>query len=484
MLRSTAVILALLIVFSTGKTVAQEPFTDFYDFREKFLAAAPADRQGVIDQYISWQNGQGFPAVINDTHAVFVYYTSTTVSSVKVPGDMNGWDPNIDLMTRLDPNFNFFFREKVFEPDARLDYKFVVGSNWILDPRNPNRVSGGFGPNSEIAMPQFVQSKEIEEKPTTPKGSVITLDTNFPSANPTSRIYLPNGYDDSKEYPSVYFADGGEYINLGSATTILDNMIHKGEIDPVIAVFSDPYGDRANWYNCSNTLYIDYLDKLVNFVDANYATNQSATSRAHIGTSLGGQISAQVGVLRNSIFKTIGAHSPAWYDGESISSGVIGCGIKQQMKDTFANGANGTAWWMTAGSYEQSIWDGVKEMEPYFNTHGVPNKAIYLHEGHSWGAWRHTLDDFFRFWFSPKVIPENNSTDSSEITSKITSTNTSNLTSSTSMISSESMTSNEQSSSGTSEGKTSASKVGENQVMTLFSTILGVQYFRRRKNRV
>ena len=63
-------------------------------------------------------------------------------------------------MDRLDPAFYFFYKELSFESTARLDYKFVVGSSWILDPRNPNKVKGGFGDNSELAMPQFVQPSE------------------------------------------------------------------------------------------------------------------------------------------------------------------------------------------------------------------------------------------------------------------------------------------------------------------------------------
>ena len=194
-------------------------------------------------------------------------------------------------------------------------------------------------------------------------------------------------------------------------------MIHSGEIEPVIAVFVDPWGDRANWYNCSRNDYVNYLDKLVEYVDTNYATNVTADARAHVGTSLGGQVSAQVGVSRGNVFKTIGAHSPAWYD-DDTALGFIGCGIKEQMKNTFTDGSNGISWWMTAGSYEQSIWEGVREMELYFNQHGVPNQPIYLHEGHSWGAWRHTLDDFFRFWFSEKTIPVVNSS-SIELTTSV-----------------------------------------------------------------
>ncbi|MCI0693235.1 T9SS type A sorting domain-containing protein [candidate division KSB1 bacterium] len=56
------------------------------------------------------------------------------------------------------PATNFWYLGKNFEPEARLDYKFVLnGSTWILDPHHNKTVLGGFGPNSELAMPLYVK---------------------------------------------------------------------------------------------------------------------------------------------------------------------------------------------------------------------------------------------------------------------------------------------------------------------------------------
>ena len=57
-------------------------------------------------------------------------------------------------MTRIGGT-DFFYYSKHFELNARLDYKFVADGSWILDPENPHKVYGGYGPNSELAMPPF-----------------------------------------------------------------------------------------------------------------------------------------------------------------------------------------------------------------------------------------------------------------------------------------------------------------------------------------
>ena len=113
------------------------------------------------------------------------------------PGDFNGWNPSPAPMTRLSQT-NFFYYSRNFEMNARLDYKFVVnGSSWILDPENPNRVSGGFGPNSELAMPEYIQPWEIKYKPGINHGSVVyrTIFSNNTASNYQLQIYLPFGYD-------------------------------------------------------------------------------------------------------------------------------------------------------------------------------------------------------------------------------------------------------------------------------------------------
>ncbi|MCK7516791.1 MAG: hypothetical protein MZV64_03245 [Ignavibacteriales bacterium] len=96
----------------------------------------------MIDSFINYARTQGIPFIEGNT-ANFIYRGSV-LSAAGVRGDFNGWNPSPAPMTRLSQT-NFFYYSRNFEMNARLDYKFVVnGSAWILDPENPNRVSGYF----------------------------------------------------------------------------------------------------------------------------------------------------------------------------------------------------------------------------------------------------------------------------------------------------------------------------------------------------
>jgi enterochelin esterase family protein len=131
----------------------------FQEFIETVCSAPHEERQALVDSFMRDASGESFP-LREDTLAHFVYRGDVS-SGVSVPGDFNGWNPGADPMNGIEGT-DFFYLTKRFEIDARLDYKFVLnGSQWIIDPLNPRTVTGGFGPNSELAMPGYRQPEEI-----------------------------------------------------------------------------------------------------------------------------------------------------------------------------------------------------------------------------------------------------------------------------------------------------------------------------------
>ena len=54
-------------------------FTDFYDFLFQYQTVIESEKPTLIEEYITWQtnSGGGFPAIINTTTAVFIYYNSS-----------------------------------------------------------------------------------------------------------------------------------------------------------------------------------------------------------------------------------------------------------------------------------------------------------------------------------------------------------------------------------------------------------------------
>ena len=129
------------------------------------------EKAAVVDSFMTIAREQGIP-FIEDSNANFIYLGNT--NTISVAGDFNGWNPNANMMNNLTQT-SFWYFSKIFEMNARLDYKFVLnGNNWILDPENPHTITGGYGPNSELAMPEYIQPWEIEYNPVIEHGSIIT----------------------------------------------------------------------------------------------------------------------------------------------------------------------------------------------------------------------------------------------------------------------------------------------------------------------
>lgn len=332
------------------------------------------------------------PVIESGTDAYFIY--SGTASTVAVAGDFNGWNPSGRNFSRLGTT-NLWYRKETFESNARLDYKIVVGSNWILDPRNPNRIGGGFGSNSELVMPEYVQPWEVKKNTNVSNGSLEekSLISSFTEKTYVVKVYLPPNYSTAIKYPVAYFQDGNDYLSLAQTTTVLDNLIDGGTIEPLIGVFVVPNDRNIEYAFEDRFKYTDFfVSELVPYIDANYSTDASRERRAVIGDSYGGNISAIMAFSNPEVFGNCGIHSGAFQPNNFHTNGIVMDGVKKDMKIA-------TIW----GSYEgPSLPPNMRKVKDYLLDNDYDIIWKELPEGHSWGLWRATQDDMFEFFFPAK----------------------------------------------------------------------------------
>ena len=55
--------------------------------------------------------------------------------------------------------------------------------------------------------------------------------------------------------------------------------------------------------------------------------------------------------------------------------------------------------WLSAGSYEGTIHRDTEILEAYFKKVGARTRAVYVHQGHSFGAWRDLLPQMLEYLF-------------------------------------------------------------------------------------
>jgi len=373
----------------------------FWDLLDAVDAAVAADRQGIVD---AWITAHGPDLPYRSGQLVTFLYRGAATDAVYLAGDSNGWSATADPMSRI-ADTDVFQQSWCLPADARIDYKFVVNGTWILDPANPHTIDGGFGTNSELRMPEWVYPAEIDYDPAVPHGSIngttvapgaayngMTFDSAVLGNSRDFWIYLPPGYSSGGSYPTLYVHDGGEYIGIARMPNVLDNLLAAGRIEPLIVVFVNPVDRNAEYVGAQIPGFVNMVaTELVPYIDSQYATDTSAPARRGVmGTSNGGYISMRIGRDHPELFGRIGSQSGALradgggviasYAGGTLPAGVevyLDCGLIDDF--TTAN---------------RSMRDALAQ-------------AGYLHsyteypEGHSWGNWRAHVDELLPFLFAP-----------------------------------------------------------------------------------
>lgn len=390
---SVFVIIGLFGCGSDAQDIVEQKAIELKSFSELITLLGELDSTIFADLVTSYLDTlSSTPVVENGTDVYFLY--TGTASSVAVAGDFSGWSPSGKSFAKI-KDTDLWYLKETFESNARLDYKIVVGSNWVLDPRNPNKIGGGFGANSELAMPEYVQPWEIENNSSTPKGSLEekSIQSAFTGKTYSVKVYLPAGYDTAKEYPVAYFQDGNDYLNLAQTTIVFDNLIAAEKIEPLIGVFVVPNDRNVEYAFADRFKYTDFFVKeLVPYLDTNYATNATKERRAVIGDSYGGNISAIIAFSNPEIFGNCGIHSGAFQPNNFHTNGIVMDGVKKDIRVA-------SIW----GTYEgSSLPPNMQKVKDYLieNEYDVIWKE--LPEGHSWGLWRATQDDMLEFFFPAK----------------------------------------------------------------------------------
>ncbi len=383
------------IVAAACLITLQAQAQSFQDFIIRVNIAPEQRRQYMVDSMLA--TVPAYPFTENDTLVWFFYKGSAL--EVAVAGDMNYWSDVQSPLQRLSTT-DLWYRRETLAPDTRVDYKFIVDDSWILDPRNPFTVSGGFGPNSELRMPEYMPPEEIQHHTGVPQGRTIdtTISSSTLHGSRPVKIYLPPGYAESRDrYPVVLFHDGLDYYSLANATNILDNLIFEQRIPPCIAVFV-PAIDRAQEYAGAQidafTSFI--VDTVMHHVDAQYRTRSEPHARAMIGSSNGGNIALYIAMKHPEMFGCVGAQS------SNIISAISSAYAQSPALPVRV--------YLDLGVYDITLLVPlVQGFRDLLQTHGYDYLYQTFNEGHSWGSWRAHIDDALEFFFagllSSSVVP-------------------------------------------------------------------------------
>ncbi len=112
--------------------------------------------------------------IITGQWVTFVYRGAGR--DVELVGEMTDWDKRGVKLLYLNGTNSRYVSMK-FPDDARIEYKYVVDKQWILDPLNQNRKDNGIGgENNFFTMPRYKATDYTRERDNIRHGRTVSLD--------------------------------------------------------------------------------------------------------------------------------------------------------------------------------------------------------------------------------------------------------------------------------------------------------------------
>jgi enterochelin esterase family protein len=250
--------------------------------RALFGGAGPTPRR--IRNFVSRER---FPLVDRDA-ITFIF--SGEVEAVYLHHFMRGLPSGL-AFTRVDGTCLWHLRLPV-PPDSRFEYKFDVVQNghgtWINDPLNPVHATDPFGTNSVGTSYDYSEPLWTRPDPETPPGRIewMPIESRAFAETRTVGIYLPTGFADDRSYPIVILHDGKDFVDHAGLTTVLDNLIHRGDVPSFIAVLTQP-GERNGEYT-GDPRHADFLtEEVLPAIRQRFPTRTGPENCVLMGSSLG-----------------------------------------------------------------------------------------------------------------------------------------------------------------------------------------------------
>ena len=198
-------------------------------------------------------------------------------------------------------------------------------------------------------------------------------------------VYLPKGYDKSKEYPVLYMLHGAngsnnDWLNGGKINANASTAASDGTAPEMIVICPDCGGDNfyCDNYNGNDIKYMTYFfTEFLPTVENLYAVKKDRASRAIGGLSMGGFGSLYYGLLHPEMFSYVYACSPATYiDGAPNLYELLSKADVSKLPGITIEIGTEDFLYESAGSFKQAL-DAKK----------VPNEYITRAGTHDWPFW-------------------------------------------------------------------------------------------------
>jgi enterochelin esterase family protein len=273
------------------------------------------------------------------------------------------------------------------------------------DPLNPKLAHGPFGASSVLAATGYAVPDWTLDDPETRPGE-LTEDGFHSKAlrrHTSFWVYRPARYTPALRYPLLVVHDGLDYLKYCSMSTVLDNLIHRGEMAPMVVAFVPPSGDRLVEY-ANHAPHARYIAReLLPHLADRHSLLDSPEARTLMGSSFGGVATFSTAVRYPGVFGSLILESASLVFTDIGQDHRGGAVFDPVVK--FVNAyrdrprAVTERIYMTCGMYEPLITPN-RSMVSTFRETGMEVRYVEARDGHNWENWRDRLRDALT-WLHP-----------------------------------------------------------------------------------
>lgn len=349
----------------------------------------------------SFFEGREFPLVDNGS-VTFVYYGKA--DAVHLRHWVFGLASN-EPFHRVEGSDLWHFTMELPER-SRVEYKIerVRGDNhkWIMDPLNPHHARDPYGANSVCFGTGYETPDWAMESTEARPGSIEShsLKSAVFNDHRELNVYLPARFRRRRRYPLLVVHDGGDYLRFAALKTVLDNLIHRLEIAPMIVALIDSPA-RLTEYGADPRHGDFVVQEVVPMIEQLYPVVRRPDARALMGASFGAVATLATawqhpgtfgGLLLQSgsfAFSDIGEHGrgPA-FDPVAAFVNRFRAEPRRPADRVF----------VSCGTYESLIYEN-RSIVPVLQKTQMDLRYVEARDGHNWENWRDRLREGLSWLF-------------------------------------------------------------------------------------
>lgn len=359
------------------------------------LRAAPHDPSAVLRGFVAERT---FPICDHDA-VTFFFWDGEHADAVYLLHWVHGLESR-QQFHRI-PGTDAFFLTMSLPLGGRVEYKFEVhrhgAKRWVRDPHNDRLARDPFGANSVLPMPGYEDPSWTRPEPGVREGRLdgFSLYSDVWGQERDIRVYLPDEYRPNRKYPLLICHDGHDYLNFTGIKGVLDNLLHRHEVLPMVVVFTNGGAARNVEYGANPNQVRFLCDELLPAVTRRFGVTEDPDDRGLMGASFGAVSSLYAAWSRPNTFNRLLLQSGSFV---FTDVGTHGLGELWDPVVDFVNALRQqpsriqARVFMSCGTFEGLITYN-RSIAPLLRGAGLQVRFVESRDGHNWINWRDRLRD-------------------------------------------------------------------------------------------